>query len=293
VFILREVPEKFLKIFLDRYKIAYDNELYDRYTAHYGLGDRRIFMDKIDYTVNKTNLYEQIAETLEQAIVGAEIKAEKLPSEQELSKRFKVSRTVIREALKVLKERGLIRSRNGEGSYISKPNTDTISSAINRIVQMDNISDEDIHSIRLLLETAAVRLAAFHAGPEDITRLQYTIDQMSIHPLSTEQRLRIDSEFHITIARASGNKLLEMFVEVMTLLLGDYMVKGFPGPASMRQVISYHKKIFEAIKNRNPEDAEEAIRCHLVTALENVKKYEKKDAKGNEKNKSLLAERRL
>ncbi|MDR1904085.1 MAG: FadR family transcriptional regulator [Treponema sp.] len=250
-------------------------------------------MDKIDYTVSKTNLYEQIAETLEQAIVGAEIKAEKLPSEQELAKRFKVSRTVIREALKVLKERGLIRSRNGEGSYISKPNIDTISSAINRIVQMDNISNDHLHDMRLILETAGAGLAALHAGPEDIAHLQYTVDQMSVQPLSTEQRLRFDSEFHITIARASGNKLLEMFVEVMTLLLGDYMIKGFPGPASMRQVINHHEKIFEAIKNGNPEDAEEAIRCHLAAALENIKKYEKKDRKGSEKNKSLLAERRL
>jgi GntR family transcriptional repressor for pyruvate dehydrogenase complex len=237
-------------------------------------------MDHINYKINKANLYEQIADTLEQAIVHSDDKIKKLPSEQELSGRFNVSRTVVREALKVLKERGLIQPRNGEGSYISRPKTDTISSAINRLVQMDNISNEEIHGIRVILETAAVRLAAIHARPEDLEHLEYALQQMSIRPLTAEKRIQADSDFHITIARASGNKLLELFVEVMTMLLRDYMIKGFPGPASIKLVINYHQKILEAVKNRNPEDAEEAMRSHLASARENVSVYEQKKHKG-------------
>jgi GntR family transcriptional repressor for pyruvate dehydrogenase complex len=236
-------------------------------------------MDKINYKVNKANLYEQIADTLEQAIVHSDDSIKKLPSEQELSSRFNVSRTVIREALKVLKERGLIQPRNGDGSYISRPKTDTVSSAVNRLVRMDNISNEDLHGIRIILETAAVRLAAIHAKPEDFEQLEHVLRQMSVHPLTAEKRIQADSEFHITIARASGNKLLELFVEVMTMLLREYMIKGFPGPASIKLVINYHKRIFEAIKNRNPEDAEDAMRSHLTSARENVKVYEKKKRK--------------
>jgi len=235
-------------------------------------------MNKINYKVNKTNLYEQVADTLEQAIVRSDGNTvKKLPSEQELSSRFAVSRTVIREALKVLKERGLIRARNGEGSYISKPDINTVSNAVNRLVQMDNISNEEIHGIRIILETAAVRLATFHATGKDIEALESTVREMSgHHPLSTEERIKFDSEFHKTLAHASGNKLLETFIEVMTFLLRDYMIKGFPGPSHLKNVINYHKKIIEAIKSRNPDDAEEAIRNHLVTARENVKVYELK-----------------
>ena len=240
----------------------------------------RLLMNKINYKVNKTNLYEQVADTLEQAIVRSDDTVKKLPSEQELSKRFEVSRTVIREALKVLKERGLIRARNGEGSYISKPGTNTVSNVVNRLVQMDNISNEDIHGIRIILETAAVRLATINAVREDIEHLEYTVQEMSAHPLSTEKRIIFDSEFHKTIAHASGNKLLETFVEVMTFLLRDYMIKGFPGPASIKQVINYHKKITEAIKNRNPDDAEKAMCNHLASARENVRVYELKKKKG-------------
>jgi GntR family transcriptional repressor for pyruvate dehydrogenase complex len=231
-------------------------------------------MDKIDYTVNKTNLYEQIAGILEQAIIGSEIKAEKLPSEQELSKRFKVSRTVIREALKVLKERGLIQPKNGEGSYISRPNTDTISSAINRIVQMDNISNDDLHNMRLILETAGAKLAARNAKPEEIEHLENILEQMSDETLKLNKRILLDADFHIGIARASGNELLGMFVDVMTLLLKDYMSQGFFGVTRIRNTLSQHKKTLEAIKAGAGDKAEAAIYDHLVAARNDVSKYE-------------------
>jgi GntR family transcriptional repressor for pyruvate dehydrogenase complex len=231
-------------------------------------------MDRIDYTINKTNLYEQIAEVLEQAIIGLEIKAEKFPSEQELTKRFKVSRTVIREALKVLKERGLIRSRNGKGSYISKPNTDTISSAIKRIVQMDNISNDNLHSMRLILETVGARLAAVHASPKNIEHLEHILNQMSDETLELSNRIPLDVDFHIGVARASGNELLGMFVDVMTLLLSDYMSKGFFGVTRIRNTLNQHQKIMEAIKDRDEDRAEAVIYDHLVAARKDVGKYE-------------------
>jgi GntR family transcriptional repressor for pyruvate dehydrogenase complex len=231
-------------------------------------------MDKIDYAVNKTNLYEQIADTLEQAIIRSNSPAEKLPSEQELSKRFQVSRTVIREALKVLKERGLIQSRNGEGSYVSKPKTHTISSAVNRIVQMDNISNDDLHSMRLILETAGAKLAALNARPEEIEHLEHILAQMSDETLKLNKRIPLDADFHISIARASGNGLLGMFVEVMTLLLKDYMSKGFFGVTRIRNTLNQHGKILGAIKSRQGDMAETAIYDHLVAARHDVSKYE-------------------
>jgi GntR family transcriptional repressor for pyruvate dehydrogenase complex len=231
-------------------------------------------MDKIDYKVIKINLYEQIADTLEQAIMRSEMKVEKLPSEQELSKRFSVSRTVIREALKVLKERGLIQSRNGEGSYISKPNTDTISNAINRIIQLDNISNDNLHGIRLILETAGARLAAQYARPEDIEDMKSILKGMADGSLPPDKRILLDTKFHIVIAQASGNELLRMFVEVMTILLKDYMAKGMFGIAGIKNTLAQHRKIVEALEKGDPDLAEKTIRDHLVAARENVNKYE-------------------
>jgi len=233
-------------------------------------------MNKINYEVNKTNLYEQIADSLEQAIVHSDIKAEKLPSEQELCGKFKVSRTVIREALKVLKERGLIDSRNGGGSYISRPNTDNVSSVLNRIIRMDNISNDDLHNMRIILETSAAGLAALNIKKAEVAHLEFILEQMLDTTLPLEQRVIHDADFHISIARASGNLLVGMFVEVMTILLNEYMLKGISGPPGMKKTSDQHRKIIDAIKKRDSLAAETAMQDHLTASRNNVGKYEKR-----------------
>ena len=87
------------------------------------------------FTVVKTNLYEQIADYLEDMILNNKTMQEekKLPSEQALAVTFGVSRNVVREALKLLKERGLIELRNGTGAYITKPEASNISDVVSRI----------------------------------------------------------------------------------------------------------------------------------------------------------------
>ena len=245
-------------------------------------------VETIDYSVSKTNLYEQIAGTLEQAIIQSEIKAEKLPSEQELSSRFKVSRTVIREALKVLKERGLIYSRNGGGSYISRPNIGTVTNVLNRIIRMDNISNDDLHNMRLILETAAGRLATINSKPADLKHLEFILEQMTDTSLPLPQRISYDADFHVTIARSSGNVLIGIFVEVMTILLNEYMIKGVSGSAGMKRTGIEHRKILNAIKARDPKAAEKTIHDHLTASRKYVGQYEEK-----QKSRGITANNRL
>lgn len=231
-------------------------------------------IEEIDYTVNKINLSEQIADTLEQAIINSDIKAEKLPPEQELSGRFKVSRTVIREALKILKERGLIDSRSGGGSYLSRPNTDSISSVLNRIIRMDNISSDDLHNMRLILETAAARLAALNIRLAEIKHLEFIMEQMTDETMPMEMRINLEADFHVTIARSSRNELVGMFVEVMIILLKDYTIKGVFGSPGIRRSSGQYRRIAEALKRRDPTAAEAAIQEHLAASRKNAGEYE-------------------
>lgn len=231
-------------------------------------------MEKIDYTIKKTNLYEQIADKLEQAIIGSDKKVDKLPSEQELCKSFNVSRTVIREALKVLKERGLVQPRNGEGSYVVSPKTDTISGALDRIIQSKNIDNDDLHGMRLILETEGARLAALKAQPHDIRKLEDILQEMENLALPLDERIRLDAQFHISMVQAGRNQLLGIFAEVMTMLLNDYMLKGVFGPKGINKTLSEHHKILEAIRLKDPSAAEKALKTHLTAARKNVGKYE-------------------
>jgi GntR family transcriptional repressor for pyruvate dehydrogenase complex len=231
-------------------------------------------MDRIDYKVKKTNLYEQIANSLEQAIIRSGKKVDKLPSEQELCRRFEVSRTVIREALKVLKERGLIQSRNGEGSYIAVPKTNTISDALDRIIQIKEISNDDLHHTRLILEISGARLAAVNIRPDEIATLEAILQKLTDLSLSLEERTQLDTSFHITIVRASRNELLGIFTETMLLLLTDYMIKGIFGATGIAKTHKEHRKILDAIKAHDPDKTEKVLRTHLITARKNVDIFE-------------------
>ena len=237
-----------------------------------------IGVETIDYTIKKTNLYEQIAGRLEQAIIRSGEKLEKLPSEQALSKNFNVSRTVIREALKVLKERGLVDSRNGGGSYVVSPKTDTISDALDRIIQIKNIDNDDLHNMRLILEIEGARLAALKAQSGEIEKLEDILQRMENVSIPLDDRIRLDAEFHITMVRAGKNELLGIFTEVMTLLLKDYMVKGVFGPKGINKTLLQHRKVLEALRKRDSKGAEKALRAHLIASRENVGKYERSQA---------------
>ena len=237
-------------------------------------------MDHINYDVKKTNLYEQIADNLEQAIMRPEGEAvTRLPSEMELAKRFNVSRTVIREGLKLLKERGLIQLRNGGGSYVTKPSPDTVFSAVSRIIHMEHISNDDLHNMRLILEVAAARQAALHAQPEDMEALDSIIESMKDHSLPLAERVGKDTEFHIILAKASRNVLLGMFVEVMTMLIKEYMGKGVLIPGGIEDALRRHRAVLAAVKTKDPDRAEVAIREHLRVSRQNVRLFEDIESK--------------
>ena len=232
-------------------------------------------MEQIGVAIEKRNLYEQVVSNLENYIFLTEFENKKLPSEQELSKQFNVSKAVVREALKVLKDRGLIQSRNGDGSYVSKPQSGTIANAINRIIKMDKISNKNLHDIRLILETASVKLAVLYIEPDEIKHLESTIDQMSDLAMPFEESTQIDVDFHVSLARASRNDLLVTFVEIMMHLLRDYMFKCFSGPKYDKKcTLKEHREILKALKLKEQEYAEKAILEHIFSARNFLHEYE-------------------
>ena len=236
-------------------------------------------MESPNWEVKRTNLYEQIADALENAILQTGVNAlaagesgseDKLPSEQALAVKFGVSRTVIREALKLVKERGLIEQRTGEGSYLTKPRPDAISSVVGRMILMDNISDDEIFSVRGILEIAACRLAAEYADEADMERMQSILDAMKVNLQDDDAIIRMDTDFHIAMAKASKNKLLGMLVEAMTVLIREFIRKTIHTPGAKADGMMRHALIMDAIKSRDPDVAEAAIRNHLEVSRQNV-----------------------
>jgi len=102
-------------------------------------------LQKINYSVQRVNLYESIADNLEQMILNDSSQiGHRLPSEQTLAENFGVSRNVVRESLKILKERHLVSLRTGEGAYIEKPDNRSLTELLNRIILLDNVERQAI-----------------------------------------------------------------------------------------------------------------------------------------------------
>lgn len=231
-------------------------------------------MENIDFAIAPPKkLYEHVVESLEKALVLTP-EDEKLPAEHELAERFSVSKAVIREALTVLKDRGLVQSRNGDGSYVSRPNTETVAKAVSRIIETSCINDENLHETRLVLETATVRLAAANARPDDIARLEATIDAMADLGMPYDDWLAVDIDFHVAMAKAGGNDLLKMFVEMMMLLLKKYMLKGLYSNYDQTCTLNEHREIVRAIRTGKPDLCERAVRSHIFSARNHVALYE-------------------
>ena len=119
-------------------------------------------MDKFEVdSVKKNNLYESIADTIEAMILDDTLKVgERLPSEAAMAESFGVSRNIIREAMKILKERHLVELRNGDGARVVKPDSSSLKDVVNRMVIMGSLSLSEIYELREALEVSAAGLAA-------------------------------------------------------------------------------------------------------------------------------------
>ena len=227
-----------------------------------------------NFAVSKVNLYEQIADKLEDMILASGFAEEaKLPSEQTLAERFSVSRNVIREALKLLKERGLIEYRNGTGSYITKPEAANLSDVISRMVVLDNIDYKAIYDVRIILETAACRKAARCVTEEQLAEMDDLLERLKDRSISILERRETDFEFHVAIARATGNPLLEILVQAMKNVFMSMIEKGIFLSGGIDDAIMRHGNIMEGLREHDSIKAEDAMYDHLEFSKKNVEKY--------------------
>lgn len=238
---------------------------------------KEVVMDISHISLSRINLSQQVADHLEEVILSSPTSrvAEKLPSEMKLAKQYNVSRPIIREAMKLLQERGLITLKNGSGAYITRPETDTVMNAVNRIMQVDRIHNEDLTQVREILELSSVDLAVKKITDEELAHMDAILTKFEDKTLPLKERVKLDEAFHLAIAQAAGNELLSMFIGVLTSLLRDYMGKGILVEGGIEDAISRHRQIYQALQKRDPEAVHTAMSNHLKVSSLNVQFFDK------------------
>ncbi|HAQ08272.1 MAG TPA: FadR family transcriptional regulator [Bacillus bacterium] len=194
----------------------------------------------------------------------------KLPSENELSKMFGVSRAPIREALSVLAASGLIESRQGGGSWVREIHlVDMLESVTFEMVQIEQVYE--LLEMRSIIETEAAALAASRYQEKELDKIEEALDLFKV-TVQDESAIghEADFKFHWEIVKASKNRFLIQSMENLSDLyqkaLAFSLKRNIGMPRKREQVYEEHLKIFNAIKDRQPEKAAYFMRAHLMNA---------------------------
>lgn len=224
--------------------------------------------------LRRMRTHEQVLEAVESQILRGHLRSgDRLPSERELSVMLAVSRPSVREALRVLEWMGVIVAGVGSGRDAGSIITGRPSEALSRVLRIHlalaNFSLDDLVATRIALEASAVISAAANAKVADLQVLEEIVaemhedaDEMDIHRWS-----ELDTDFHVSVAVASGNQLLVEVIQALRDAVQQEMLRGFARYEDWRVVARElqheHAEILDAIKSADPERAQEVMRSHI------------------------------
>lgn len=211
----------------------------------------------------QTRFSEQIATQIESLILGDQLRpGQKLPSERELAIQFGVSRTAIRESIKLLEERGLLESLDGRGAFVTALNLDNVASSLSLAYRMQSCSADDLHEARWAVESINARLAAERATDEDIAAMEAAREIMDGAEDDPQRYTAADLQFHAAMASATHNPLLVVMARPLIEMIQTLGLMTFK-TGSRAERHQWHSRLLECVKNHDPFGAEEALRQHL------------------------------
>lgn len=216
-------------------------------------------------TIQSSRLYEQIVKQIEDSLEKGTLKAgEQLPAERELALQFGVSRTAVREAMKALREKGLIEAFPGRGTFITSETSNSIRLTFDRLLKAD-LQDGTIHLVEMreILEPEIAALAAKRADGECVDQLREAVSIMEAAKRDPEQYIEADLDFHLALAEAAANPLILSLLDSIVGLLREQRMSIFKVDGGPERGQYHHKRILEAIENRDPVGARDAMRAHL------------------------------
>lgn len=226
-----------------------------------------------------------VSERIERLIVDGVLKSgQKLPSERRLTEKLGVSRTALREGLKLLRARGIIATEQGRGSFVSPLTGQGASSALMHLFSSQPRTLYDLFEVRSLLEGESARLAALRGTDADfvlIGRAYQALLDARDQPLEASAHARLDHAFHLAICEASHNPVLVQTLRSLTDLLLNSVFASvnnlYHRQAQKRQIDRQHARLYNAVTGRLPEQARRAAIAHIQGICDNLRDIENEE----------------
>ena len=203
-------------------------------------------------------LYEDVAERLREQIFSHELAPGSWLDEQSLAIAFGISRTPMREAIKVLASEGLVTTKMNKGAYVT---------------EVDRRDLEQIFTVLSLLEGQAAKETAIKASEAQLTQLDNLHHRLekAAADRDTEQFFEINVKFHELIQEIAGNKWMNGVIEDLRKVLKLQRRDSLTRSGRLLSSLLEHREILQAILKRDPVAAELAMRNHLARGLEATK----------------------
>ena len=223
------------------------------------------------HIIQSERLYEQIVDQIEQLILSNELKInDRLPPERVLAEQFGVSRTAVREAVKALREKGLLEVYPGRGTFVTDTTSQSMRDSLNLMLKMGR-TEEDLIEVREILEPEIAALAAERLDPADLDELSAALDMLDAAQDDADAFVEADLNFHLSLAKATANIVLFNLVHSLVDLEREQFRRSFSVAGNAQRTSREHRIIFSALVEGDAQAARDSMRCHLRRIRQEIK----------------------
>lgn len=193
---------------------------------------------------------------------------DKLPNEIELSEELNVSRTTLREAIRILLAYNILEIRRGKGTYV----TAKVLEQPQDLEQLSavKVNAKDLYEMRLIFEPEAAYLAAVRGTDAEIKRILDYGKRIEDEIRNGTDRTRDEHSFHKAIAQATHNEFMNKLMPILYQAISKGVVLSTQSEKAMNDTIGDHRMIMEFLEQRNAEGARNAMRIHIMHAIKEL-----------------------
>ena len=218
--------------------------------------------------IQSERLYEQIVDQIERRIVAGDLKVgDQLPAERELAEQFTVSRTAVREAIKALREKGLVEIRLGRGTFVTNGAAGAVRHSLGLLLKTEN-GFVNLVEVREILEPEIAALAATRVTEENIAAMTEAVEIMDTALDNADVFVEADLDFHLALAEATQNPVIPSLMDSIIDLLREQRKRTGNVEGGLARGQYHHKRILAAVIQRDSLVARQAMQDHLLQVRE-------------------------
>jgi GntR family transcriptional repressor for pyruvate dehydrogenase complex len=220
--------------------------------------------------IRRNKVYEEVAKQIERLILNKLSPGDKLPSERELAEMLKVSRSSIRDAIRGLELKGLVEPRQGAGTIVRETSVDAVANPFARALERRKEMVSELLDFRRMLEPPLAARAAAHVSADEVSEMEEILQRQQEKQSQGEAAIAEDTEFHYSVALASGNSVVLKVLDIVMDLLRETRERSLQVEGRPQKSLAGHRRILAAIKRHDAEAAKSAMRRHIEDVEEIV-----------------------